>query len=211
MDNGQLQLRVDSILTCPLQENTFGYYEVNPIVTLHLPQGIKMLVGTFDNWFGTADGTALRAWCLQQGWPLAWAHNPIDSTFLCDPDPTKGCHLPPAWDLSHGVEQANIRLLDPEVLVSVAAGHNSTDGADFAAARAAFATAWDHVAATVPANATVVQRRAVLDPLWISVVFGEPALGNSTLAVEPLYPGACANRECVGVQVRDGHCVCAYA
>ena len=59
-------------------ESTLGYFELNPAVTIAYPGGVAMMVGAFDVLFGTAQGGRLRRWCVQRGWPLAWAHNPID-------------------------------------------------------------------------------------------------------------------------------------
>ena len=189
-------------------ENTWGYIEVNPAVTVAQPGGIKMLVGTFDNWFGTGDGDALRHWCVARGWPLAWAHDPIDSTWDCSVNTTGGCQLPPRWTYTHGIEPANTRLLDPYVLQRVSHGRNSSGGA---MADAAFAARWDAVNRTVPSNATRGERRVALDRQWGLLLGGSGGLvglSGSLLAIEPLYAGACADEACVGVRIADGACVC---
>ena len=57
-------------------ENALGYFELNPVVTVSFPAGVKMLIGMFELLWGTSQGMALRAWCKKRGWPLAWAYNP---------------------------------------------------------------------------------------------------------------------------------------
>ena len=68
------------------------------------------MVGTFDTWFGTYNGALLRAWCVRRGWPLAWAHLPLDSTLTSGAPPGD----PFVWN--HGVSPAATRILDPWVL-----------------------------------------------------------------------------------------------
>jgi hypothetical protein len=193
-------------------ENTWGYVELNPAVALRQPDGIKMLVGTFDNWFGTGEGDALRRWCVARGWPLAWAHDPMDSMWDCSVNTTAGgCRLPPRWAFTHGVEPANTRLLDPYVLRRVSHGRNTSGGP---MADAAFAARWDEVNRTVPSNATRAERRVALDRQWRLLLGGSDGLiglSGSLLAVEPLYAGACADEACVGMRVADGACVCPLA
>ena len=65
------------------------------------------MVAAFDRLFGTADGEALQKWCASAGWPLAWAHNPIDSMWDCNPAGDPPCELPPPRDFAYGVDNAN--------------------------------------------------------------------------------------------------------
>ena len=195
-------------------EDTWGYLELNPAVTIAQPEGIKMMIGTFDNWFGTANGARLREWCIARNWPLAWAHDPIDSMWDCSVNTTGGCQLPPKWTYSHGVSPSNARLLDPLVLRRVSHGFNSTGGAGYAAAEAAFAARWDEVNRTVPSRTPQPTRRAELDRQWSQLLTGDTTstgLAGSLLAIEPLFAGACADEECVGVRVADQACVCPTA
>ena len=67
-----------------------GYFELNPALTIEQPAGIVMMIGTFDLWFGNANGSALRKWCIERGWPLAWAHNPLDSLWRCGVNTSTG-------------------------------------------------------------------------------------------------------------------------
>ena len=209
-------------------EDTWGYLELNAAVTITQPGGIKMLVGTFDNWFGADEGSQLREWCVSRGWPLAWAHDPIDSTWQCSVNTTGGCQLPPRWTYTHGVSPSNARFLDPYVLRRVPHGFNSTGGGGFAAAEAAFTARWKLVNTTVPSSLPLPQRRKLMDAQWRALLTGrEPikeeeeeaaahmnasphrvGLAGSELAIEPLFWGACADTECVGVRIIDGACVC---
>lgn len=201
-----------SALALNFMENTWGYFEVNPVVTVSYPGGIKMMVGTFELWFGTEQGQRLREWCIARGWPLAWAYNPIDSMWLCSVTPGF-CPLPPRKDFYEGVEQVNIRILDPEVLRLVSAGVNCTQGAEFESERAAFSARWVAVNSTIPADLPYVLRRPLVEKQWNLFTSGDGAKGTvpmlgSSLAIEPVFPGACADIDCAGVRVRDGTCVC---
>jgi hypothetical protein len=214
-------------------EDTWGYLELNAAVTITQPGGIKMLVGTFDNWFGADEGSQLREWCVSRGWPLAWAHDPIDSTWQCSVNTTGGCQLPPRWTYTHGVSPSNARFLDPYVLRRVPHGFNSTGGGGFAAAEAAFTARWKLVNTTVPSSLPLPQRRKLMDAQWRALLTGRKpikeeeeeeeeeeaaahmnasphrvGLAGSELAIEPLFWGACADTECVGVRIIDGACVC---
>ena len=106
--------------------------------------------------FGTPEGAKLQQWCIAMGWPLAWTHNP-------NPRPLE---FPPLWNFSHGVQKANIRLLDPVVLSRVPAGFNRTmgpDGTDISAevlaAEVAFNQSWQAVVAAVPSLLALIGQR----------------------------------------------------
>ena len=189
-------------------EATWGYLELNPALTLSEPSAIVLLIGTFDLWFGNANGTRLREWCVQRGWALAWSHEPLDSLWRCGVNTSAGGDCtPPEWTFAHGVAPANTRLLDPAVLPHVGAGHNQTNTAAFARAAAAFAAVWANASAAVPADAPADQRRRALDPLWRAMLSADGGVVVDALGVEPTWAGACA-AECVGVRVVDGSCVC---
>eukprot|EP00730_Choanoeca_flexa_P011813 TRINITY_DN2822_c0_g1_i1.p1 TRINITY_DN2822_c0_g1~~TRINITY_DN2822_c0_g1_i1.p1 ORF type:complete len:494 (+),score=97.98 TRINITY_DN2822_c0_g1_i1:40-1521(+) len=192
-------------------ENTLGYLEANPLVTMAYPASIKLMIAAYDVLFGTSQGERLRQWCIAQDWPLAWAHNPSDSTWRCSPDPTKGCAIPPARYLYTGLEPANVRILDPYVLSAVTAGKNATRDRDWLGASAIFNASWKQVNTSIPASASVQQRRKLADIAWIEMMATTERgvwLYNSSLAIEPLFAGACQDTECVGVRVSDGACVC---
>ena len=189
-------------------EDTWGYLEVNPAVTIAQRDGIQMLIGTFDLWFGTPNASALRRWCIARGWPLAWAHDPIDSTLRCDLNISSGgCSWPARHAFVHGVEPANTRLLDPIVLQHVPHGHNLTRTAGFGRAAAAFEAAVARVNRSVPLSLNVSSRRTLMDAHWRELLGSEDAL-FSNLAMEPRWHAACADESCVGVRVWDGACVC---
>ena len=208
-------------------EDTWGYIEVNPAVTIRQDRGILMLVGTFDLWFATPNATALRAWCISRGWPLAWAHDPVDSTLRCTLNISGGgCTWPPRATYVRGIEPTNTRLLDPYVLARVPHGHNMTGGT-FAHAASIFDAAWERANRTVPLSLDVAARRALMDAHWHELLTALWPTGDSfaaagsqpggasrangpdvSLAVEPVWHGACANLDCVSVRVSDGACVC---
>ena len=87
-------------------ENMFGYFEINPVVTIPMSrEGIKMMIGSFGLWFGTAEGDRLRKWSADRGWPLAWAYNPRVAG-ACDTGPQ-----PPPAGLSLSRMFSHARLL----------------------------------------------------------------------------------------------------
>jgi hypothetical protein len=40
---------------------------------------VKMVLGLFDELFGTPEGEQLRQWCAMRGWVLVWALGPADA------------------------------------------------------------------------------------------------------------------------------------
>ena len=64
-------------------QEIFKYWEANIAGAPLFPDGIKMLVGSFPQLFGTEQGRRLQAWCRKQGWVLAWALGSVGA----DPDP----------------------------------------------------------------------------------------------------------------------------
>eukprot|EP01043_Picozoa_sp_COSAG02_P046183 COSAG02_NODE_4297_length_5538_cov_3.544402_5_plen_791_part_00 len=87
----------------------FRYWEANIAGAPLYPDGIKMLVGSFGDLFGTILGRRLQAWCVQRGWVLAWAlGNPSASRYGDDSTPAP---------------YAN-RTLDPMVFARSGASHN---------------------------------------------------------------------------------------
>ena len=108
-------------------ENMFGYFEVNPVVTIPMSrEGIKMMIGSFGLWFGTAEGDRLRRWSADRGWPLAWAYNPrIASACITGPQPPpNGCAQSRYVAENSTEDEVAVRLLDPRVLARVPEGHN---------------------------------------------------------------------------------------
>ena len=177
-------------------ENTLGYFELNPLALIDFPQGVKLLVGMFELLWGSSAGERLREWAVSRGWPLVWAYNPAMSFFRCGPSgDAPSCIFP--HDLAVGIDTAAVRLLDPWVLARVAAGRNLTITND---TERAVHTAWER---TNSSRAS----RTELESAWTSLVRDEMNV-FSPLAVEPVFFGACADEECVGVHVRGQHCVC---
>ena len=146
-------------------------------MTIDYQQGVNLMIGSFDMWFGTADGDALRQWCIAQGWPLVWSHNPIDSMWECGVAPDSPCETPPDYQLSHGVDLANARFLDPEVQLLVSSGRNCSSGSEFEQARHAFALRWAAVAAIPTESIPKDERKALLQMQWTIFLQGDPDAG----------------------------------
>lgn len=179
-------------------ENTLGYFELDPAAAIAFPQGVKLLVGMFELLWGTATGEELRAWCVRQGWPLAWAYNPVVSFFRCGPAGDEpSCGMP--GNLSGGLDTASARLLDPYVLPRVPAGHNISVPP---ALTERLERVWR---GTDAASATRPQLAAV----WAALQGDGEVL--EALAVEPPFFRACASEACVGVALRSRACVCPAA
>lgn len=177
-------------------ENTLGYFELNPLALIDFPSGVKMLIGMFELLWGTPAGDRLRTWAVSRGWPLVWAYNPSMSFFRCGPaGDLPSCVFP--HDFAMGADTAAARLLDPWVLQRVAAGHNVTVPP---ATHDAIEHAWRSTNASTAG-------RAELDAAWAHLV-GDEERVFAPLAVEPLFHGACADEECVGVRTRTQECVC---
>merc|ERR1712205_267180 len=142
----------------------------------NFPEGVSMLIGMFEVLFGTSQGEALRSWCVAQGWPLVWAHNPTTSLWNCGPS-TTNCTFP-VPNFYTEQDAANERLLDPVVLRQVAKGYNITKSAGFRAAKKAFETHWKQVAS---------HQQPRSDVLWKQLVkVGAAEADNSSFVPSPL-------------------------
>lgn len=152
-----------------------------------------MLVGMFEQLWGTTAGANLQAWCADQGWPLAWAYNPAVSSIECGPFGTyPGCDIP--YNFTAGRDVVNVRVLDLVVLQSVPAGRNMTlPAADVTY----FKDQW------VATNVSAISHGKI-NFAWSEIA----ERLRPTAAVEPLFAGACANPECVGVSIETRNCVC---
>ena len=177
-------------------ENALGYLEMNPVVPIVFPHGVKLMIGMHELLWGTDEGNQLRAWCIQQGWPLAWASNPTMSYFRCGPAGGPDCKLPAR--VQDGGDRANVRILDPIVLGTARAGHNFSTFVNREAV-VNFRAAW--AATNVSSNSST---RASVAASWRALVDQM----FESLAVEPLLAGACASTECIGVSIVSRACVC---
>lgn len=172
-------------------ENALGYFEFNIPARIDLPKGVKMMVGMFELLWGTEQGSLLRKWCAEQGWPLAWAFNPLMSFWRCGTSGSfPSCTFPPS--IFQGIETANARVLDPWVLHNVSAGHNITITSEVIQN---FNQFWQTT------NVSKLNRTE-LEVSWQSL-----SGGYSQLAVEPVFAGGC-EAECVGILVKSQQCVC---
>ena len=147
------------------------------------PAGVKMLVGQFDQLFGTATGRQLQSLAIQNKWVLAWGLGAWNSS-------SWGGH----WH--HSAPSRNYsfagRVLDPTVLAATTAGHNYTTSP---ATVAAWQVAWATAASARAANKTGIA--------WLHQWRELP----QALHLEPLRAGDCGSvNACVGVS--GGSCVC---
>lgn len=60
----------------PPQSSTVSqiqYLEPDIAGAVHIPDGIKFVIGMYSSLFGTSDGRMLQAWCIANGWALLWS------------------------------------------------------------------------------------------------------------------------------------------
>ena len=176
-------------------ENTLGYFEFNPVMSVSFPSGVKFMIGMFELYFGTEAGRQLKKWCISKGWPLVWAYNPEMSFFRCGPDPNSpGCAMPA--DLSVGIDLANVRVLDLEVLRHVSVGYNisiPTIDSDL------FIESWKKM------NVSSISSHDDIDDAWNTFL----RRFARDYAVEPVYSQACDDIDaCIGVTIYSKECVC---
>lgn len=143
-----------------------------------------MLVGQFDQLFGTTTGRQLQALAIKKRWVLTWGLGAWNSS-------GRSGH----WH--HGGPLRNYsfagRVLDPTVLAATTAGHNCTTSA---ATASAWQAAWAAAATARVDNKT--------GSVWLQQWRVLP----QALRLEPLRAGDCASvNACVGVSV-GGRCVC---
>ena len=154
---------------------------------------IKMILGLFDELWGTAAGEQLREWCKASGWALVWAlgngwPSPAECGGVAD-------------------NPSNQRFLDPDTTGT--AGWNLS--LPIAAGRAAAAAAWAQFS---PPNKRPTGNYTALKQAWSEL---RSALPNVFL-VEPLYGLSCADVDCIGIiagsgdevapGIHSGDCVC---
>lgn len=176
--------------------NILTYWESDFQGAVLYPQGVRMVVGSFSELFGTHYGKLLRDWCAARGWILAWAMGGVPNTT------SLAGHRPPhrlsADDWPSVPYAYNNRLLDPAVFARTNAARNASIPGN---ASAAFSAVWDAV------NASVAQQGASgrqWHEWWAALRAGAPA----ALSVAPLSARSCADPDrCVGVDAAR-RCVC---
>ena len=193
-DFSNLKTRPAKPLTLNFVENLLGYFEFNPDMPIPFPIGVKMMIGMFELLWGTETGQSLRNWCIERNWPLVWAYNPEMSFFRCGPSGNaSGCVYPKSF--TQGIDPANVRILDPFVMGSVSTGYNVTIPKKEAFL---FENLWKET------NVSVLSREEI-NGEWEGVMIES---FFPSLALEPVYYGACASEDCVGVSVVGKNCVC---
>ena len=152
-----------------------------------------MLVGQFDQLFGTPTGRQLQALAIQNRWVLAWGLGAWNSSgWGGHGHGHHGHHWGPPSAPSQNYSFAG-RVLDPTVLAASTAGHNVTTAT---ATAAAWKAAWTAAASARAANAT--------GAVWLQQWRRLPA----ALRLAPVRAGECGSANaCVGVGA-GGHCVC---
>ena len=101
-------------------------------------------------------------------------------------------------DLSVGIDETSVRILDIGVLSKVTAGSNMTTLISDNDAIARFELSWLHTINSTSAS------KDEISAAW--GVFNSEFFHS--FAVEPVYYGACDAEACVGVTVVDKKCVC---
>ena len=185
-----------------------------------LPHGIKFLIASFPEAFGTADGRLVQKWCVDNGWVLVWA--------LGSGQVGSSHH-----SFTNGAFYSyNHRAVDPDVIKALGTATNAT--AVSSASKSKFDALWTEVARL--RNTTAAGHGATTLPLPLprrtrEDVFRElvanpapPPLPQSALnftalwqemppmlATAPLSAGQCAEpARCIGTWVSAGgsDCIC---
>eukprot|EP01052_Picozoa_sp_SAG31_P033095 SAG31_NODE_3697_length_3978_cov_1.827791_2_plen_295_part_00 len=190
------------------KDGWFHYMEANIAGRIPYPQGIKFVVLSFPQLFGTPNATGARKWCEKWGWPLLWALGPNDQA---------ASHMMGGGSTAVYAVDADDRMLDPHVLAKIPAWTNLTE-ATSSAAMESFDQLWSTVA-KARASAPLSKECNPWDPtpcdngglkpsnftFWWSEF---KATVPTALRVASLRPRQCANVDkCVGLN-GDGHCVC---
>jgi hypothetical protein len=144
---------------------------------------VKLILGLFDELYGTEEGTQLRDLCRARGWALVWALGPADAA---------GSPAAPGWTNGQPIYPSNERWLDPTA--TGGAGHNLS--LPVHAATTVAAKAWAALSATHRTMSKVREQ-------WRMLQRQLPAFG-----VQPLYGLSCADLDCIGITAHGGDCVC---
>ena len=143
---------------------------------------VKMILGLFDRFYGTAGADLLRQWCNAKGWALVWALGPgWPATDVCGDAP---------------INPSNQRLLDPEAMGTAA----SNLSLPIAKAKRAAAAAWLKLNST---HRPTGDYEAVTE-VWRELRDEIP----ESFRLEPLYGLSCADIDCIGIVEGSGDCVC---
>ncbi|KAI8893681.1 hypothetical protein BC833DRAFT_607559 [Globomyces pollinis-pini] len=165
-------------------ENRLGFFELNPITRMDLPQAVTMVIGVFDQLWGTKNATLLREVCIKQKWLLVWGTNHGLPPLGSHNTDTRNKTIP--FPITNQTYDSNLRILDPFVIKSLQT--NISIPHDIGVKFELFFTAGD------------VKR-------WSDM---KKEFTQSVLAIEPLMYGDCASEDCMGVLVSDRSCVCKY-
>ena len=172
-----------------------SYLESNIFAAPRFPHGVKMMVATFGALFGNSNGTALRKWCVREGWLLLWA--------VGDGLGAVGRNASTPHIAENATFAFDHRLLDPHVAMGTREHHNVTTTA---AAVRAFARVWQRVNASAGAVIRSDPGTSAHYRKWWTQL---EAVGNGSLVVQPLLASSCAAPEarCVGT-TKWGSCLC---
>eukprot|EP00038_Savillea_parva_P024773 m.45006 g.45006 ORF g.45006 m.45006 type:complete len:527 (+) comp6600_c0_seq1:125-1705(+) len=167
----------DRALSRPSQMMSF--IEANLAGTVLYPHGVKHVVATAQSLLGSPLGHVLRAWCVQQGWPLLWARGPSDD---------------PAW-WANGSAVLDTRVLDPHALSDLNVSFPATT-------MQRFDTLWMQVASARAAG-------KASSVAWYGSHGAWAQLPSELVVSSGLWPLACADTDaCVGVLSSNDACVC---
>eukprot|EP01052_Picozoa_sp_SAG31_P013702 SAG31_NODE_831_length_11669_cov_3.410026_5_plen_299_part_00 len=208
----------------------FKYWEANIAGAPLFPSGIKMLIGSFKDLFGTPNGARLQAWCKKRGWVLVWALGEIQTNSGAG---TTQCPPGPSGSFCDSSSYYN-RTLDPTVIGSTSAAHNLSIPET---AQPIFVQLWHEVAAALNRSAESGDGCCLMPPCKT----GQPRCPPQQNPSEPQPPSvpnqvnetdwvrwwrhletnapslsvgfldgmSCSNANaCVGVQSTSGACVC---
>lgn len=176
-------------MTLTDEEGSSGqlYWEGQISGNILFPEGVKMLVGQYDQLFGTSTGQQLQVLCKKNRWVLLWG---LGEWNITDNGGGSHHHWSPPTDQNYTFSG---RVFDPTVLAGSTAAHNQSVSP---ATTASWSKAWQTAAATRRNNSTGL----VWQRMWKAL--------PSELQVEPVRPGDCGSvNACVGVDVA-GKCLC---
>jgi hypothetical protein len=201
--------RPDAVPISSLQ--VFKYWEANIDAAVALPAGIKFLIASFVDLFGTPNGVMVQQWCVQSGFLLVWAlGSGVARTFI-------------DFKANSTTYGYNHRAVDPVVSRQLGAVTN------FSATPATleqFQTLWKEVAnhRDGEVGSTVSSPRQFRDMATLLSAAGPPTplpplnglnytklwagLPND-LEAEPLAAARCSDAgRCIGTAVHTGDCIC---